>query len=375
MKIKNIYMMLLAAFVMVACDPNKEIYEEMDANPTPITTALEFTLTEDDYELSGNESAAKFGSFSSEDDAKEGIPNILDDKYPQLGEGASAKITYDLYAPIRMSQDSYHELSDQDYDDLGQNYGNLSRPSDVIEAAEFVVPTPEDNEVLELEYKWWNGSFEETREDALTYYDGEWVVSYSPSNEDYYAMGQDFTNFSSRTTARNEIENIMNTTYYVSAEEGDFRTSVFTYTWVDDNDDRHFDNFLAVFFFAEGKWNAIHDVSPRTLQFGHDGSTWVPDNTLKYTMAGNDYAFVATEYADVNPAGVASMAQYGNYDITIWSDEEITNSIADVLAKNFGSAADGQKYLVSYSVYTGSAGDTHTKHFIKEGSVYVLLGE
>ena len=36
MKLKNIYMLVLAAFVMVACDPNKEIYEEMEANPTPI---------------------------------------------------------------------------------------------------------------------------------------------------------------------------------------------------------------------------------------------------------------------------------------------------------------------------------------------------
>ncbi len=375
MKISNIYMLLLAAFVIAACDPLKDINAELEANPTPISTALEFTLSDDDYELSGNENAAKFGSFGSEDEAKEGIPNILSDKYPHLGQGASAKVTYDLYAPIRMSQDSYHKLTDQDYDDLGQNYGNLSSPRDLTDAAEFVVPNPKDNEVLELKYKWYTGSSVETRTSALTYFDGDWVISYTPSNDDYYAMGQSFTNFSSRTTARNEIQNIMNTTYYVSAEDGDFRTAVFTYTYKDNNGDRQFDNFLAVFFFGNGQWNAIHDVSPRILQLGNNGSTWVPDNTLKYTMNGADYTLVATNYADINPAGVASMNQYGNYDITIWSDEEVTNSIADVLANNFGSSDEGQKYLVTYSVWTGSAGDTPSKHYIKSGDKYIIVTE
>ena len=374
MKLKNIYMLVLAAFVMVACDPNKEIYEEMEANPTPIATALEFTLSDDDYELSGNENAAKFGSFSTEDEAKEGIPNILGDKYPHLGDGASAKVTYDLYSPIRMSQDSYYELTSEDYDALDHRYGNLSSPFDIIEAAEYVIPNPLDNEVLELGYEWWTGSNAEDREDILTYYGGEWVVSYVPSNDDYYAMGQSFTNFDSRTTARNEIQNILNATYYVSAEDGDFRTSVFTYTYKDSDDNRQFDNFLIVFFFAEGQWNAIHDVSPRILQLGNDGSTWVPDNTIKYEMTGDDYALVATNYADINAAGVESMSRYGNYDLTIWSDDEVTNSIADVLAKNFGGESEGQQYLVTYSVWTGSAGDTPTKHYIKEGDVYVLSG-
>ena len=89
---------LFTAFTLIsACDPMSEIYDELDENPTPITADLDLVLTADDYELSGIPSAEKYHSFSSVDDAKEGIPNILSAKYPQLGATSSALVMYDLY--------------------------------------------------------------------------------------------------------------------------------------------------------------------------------------------------------------------------------------------------------------------------------------
>jgi hypothetical protein len=371
MNISKLYMFLMAAFAMVACDPNKDIIKELEENPAPITADLDIVLVADDYEDSGNDGAAKFGNFSSEDDAKEGIPNILTAQYPHLGQGSSAKVQYDLYAPIRMSYDTIHTLTSEDYDAIGESYGNLSSLSDIFKATSYIVPDPQGNEVLVLGYEWWNGSGVETREDKMAYYEGDWYISYVPTTEEYYAMGQSFPNFDSRSTARREIEGMLNTNYYLSAEEGDFRTSVFTYTYKNDDGVRQFDNFLAVFMFVGGKWAAIQDVSPRVLQLGHDGSKWVPDNTIKYTMTGDDYAFVVTEYESVNPAGAASMDRFGNYDITIWSAEEIESSIADVLMEHFASSPDGQKYLVFYKVWTGSASDEYTLHMIKSGDTYV----
>ena len=77
MKNLNIYILLMAVLVVVACDPMKETIDDLDANPPPVTADLDFTLTDDDYELSGVESAEKYHSFSNEEDAEEGIPNIL----------------------------------------------------------------------------------------------------------------------------------------------------------------------------------------------------------------------------------------------------------------------------------------------------------
>ncbi len=92
----------MAVLVVVACDPMKETIDDLDATPTTITADLEIVLDDDDYEMSGVPSAETFHSFSNVDDAKEGIPNILNEKYPQLGKPSSAKVVYDLYAPIRM---------------------------------------------------------------------------------------------------------------------------------------------------------------------------------------------------------------------------------------------------------------------------------
>ena len=73
----KILTLIIGFAVVMACDPMKDVYDELDKNPSSISADLDFTLEEDDYELSGIESAAKFKSFSSIDDAKEGIPNIL----------------------------------------------------------------------------------------------------------------------------------------------------------------------------------------------------------------------------------------------------------------------------------------------------------
>ena len=117
----------------------------------------------------------------------------------------------------------------------------------------------------------------------------------------------------------------------------------------------------------------IGSIIESQLQLGHDGSNWVPDNTIKYSMTSADYTAVSEAYADSNPAGSESMANYGNYDTGLWSAEQITESIGGVLKSNFPEADEGQKYLVFYSVYTG-ASQTWTEHLILSGGEYVPVG-
>ena len=75
--IYKILILVIGFTAILACEPMEDIYAELDKNPTPVVSDLNIVLEEDDYELSGNENAAKYGSFSNIDDAKEGIPNIL----------------------------------------------------------------------------------------------------------------------------------------------------------------------------------------------------------------------------------------------------------------------------------------------------------
>ncbi len=383
MKLKNIYLLLLATIILVACDPNKDIYKEMDANPAPIVNDLDFTLSEDDYALSGNENAGKFGNFSTEDDAKAGIPNILDEKYPQLGNTSSAIVGYNLYAPKQSQKVQFlYEVSDQDYADQGHNFGNFDSFSDITEFLDWKYPSlesyedtpqtftaPSRGDLVFLEYKYWAPGLRELK-DGFIYTSEGWEQASGFTQDEYTSMGERFANFSNDDEAELKIPIFLKEKYlYSPRSAGDIES--FTYGLYDGN---VVYGTLIHYEFDGNDWNEYSNEVQKTLQVGNIDGEWVPDNTIKYEMNGADYDLVATNYADINAAGVASMVRFGNYDITIWSDEEVTNSIADVLNKNFASSDEAQQYLVTYSIWTGSAGDTPTKHYIKTDGVYVLSG-
>ncbi|MCG8378801.1 MAG: hypothetical protein MI865_04910, partial [Proteobacteria bacterium] len=86
-------------------------------------------------------------------------------------------------------------------------------------------------------------------------------------------------------------------------------------------------------------------------------------------LVGADYAAIAAAYADSNSAGSGSMETFGNYDIGLWSDQEIFESITTRLLEIFPATAAGQKYLVSYAVWKPGA-DVFTLNVIYDGSAW-----
>ena len=58
-----------------------------------------------------------FGNFNSTDQAKSLIPGLLTDKFPVWGKGSLAEVTYELYAP-KQEQDSIvrYTVTTEDYD-------------------------------------------------------------------------------------------------------------------------------------------------------------------------------------------------------------------------------------------------------------------
>ena len=75
MKISNIYILLLAAFIIAACDPLKDINEKIEED-FAYTNDIDYTLVEDDYEDMGQ----SFPNFSSDEDAQSLIPVFLSDR-------------------------------------------------------------------------------------------------------------------------------------------------------------------------------------------------------------------------------------------------------------------------------------------------------
>ncbi len=367
MKILNIIPLIVALAFCQSCNQLDSELATFDV-PNSVSADLDITLTSDDYDFVEK----SFGNFNDEDEAKELIPRILTNNYPQLGNGSSAIVHYDIYSPIRIGDEVSFELTEDDYTALGRGFGTLDKDWHIIDAVEYKYPSPEANDVVSLTYEWYcNGCAEEgTRTSKASYYDGNWQLAYVPTSDDYTFMGQSFPNFSSRTTARNNIAKVLDTRHLFD-EEGTVRTAVFVYTYVDNNDVRQFEDFLAVFQFDGANWQPIQDVIQQSLQLGHDGTTWVPDNTIKYSLTADDYSAIADATEATNSSGSGSVAQYGNFDLGLWSTDEITAAVGARLLDLFPQV-EGQKYLVSYDTWEPGAG-VRDVHLIFEGGVYVLV--
>ena len=392
MKISYLYTFLLAALVLIACDPLKEVDEEIKNN-TSFVQDIDYTMNEDDYELAGE----PYGNFSDIEDVKTQVPLVLAANFPALGKSSSALVFYEFYngsSPDLRGTKHVETVSDADYEALGFIYGSFDNAtSDVADWANYKYPDAEDGDHADVTFDYYTGGIGvQTATSRVVYTVAyQWQYAYILPDEVYGDFFQESgIDFSNQDEGADKMPTYLNWLYANSSDYSSLNLKEGSITVVQYNfDDRCFGDdctdpgepnvpAVALYIFSATGWVAYGDAYQTTtesLNFGFDGNVWVPDNTIKYPMAQADYDFVVAAYAEITPAGVASMAQYGNYDLTIWSSENIQNSIADVLAKNFGGAEEGQKYSVSYKVYTGSAGDTYTMLMIKQGDVYVPLEE
>lgn len=368
---------LLLAVAIVSCDPLEDTFAELDANTdTAISADMVLTLEDDDYELledaPGGAGAAQYKNFDSPDEPRTLIPVILNSRFPHLGNGSSALVTYDYYSPIRINNAISHTVTAQEYQDMGQTFGNFNDDGDITSAANYLYPDAEEEDLLTLTYQYYTGSSVETRTSKVARLNGFWYISYEPTQDDYRFMGQSFNNFDSRTTGRNRV-GVLLTNKYPFADEGDVRTAVFTYTYVPSGGSRRFEDFLVAYEFDGSAWVGVEDVTAQSLQFGNEDGTWVPDNTIKYVLSGADYTTIATQYAGT-PYG-DNLNTYGNFNRTgsgtSWSAETMVEALGFLLNSGGFVTTDGQKYVITVVVYNGAT-VTEDWSLIRENGVWVL---
>lgn len=193
------------------------------------------------------------------------------------------------------------------------------------------------------------------------------------SSSDYDAMGEDsgrpgrFNNFSGSVDPENYLPRFLGTTppYNFGQEE---------------------DELIVIYRFFNGStvlrgnsYSVINGVwTPRVtqLQFGHDGTKWVPDNTLKYTFVPGDYGFISSEFATIYPDPASNLGNFSSFDRrasggNIWNNDMIEEAIGVLLDSLFPDAEIAQKYQVTFDVFTGTRG-TETIAVIKnEGGEWV----
>jgi len=365
MKISNILILFLALMAIVSCDPLKDVTEEIEASTTFVDD-LDYTLTDDDYDLVDE----SFGSFSSDQAVRDAVPIILANNFPALGKNSSALVHYQFYngsSPDLNGDNIVATVTAQDYDDLGYSYPNFSSEyqSEVEEWANFKYPDGWDGDHIDVTFDYYDGSVNTITGRVVYTVSNQWKYAFVLPDEAYGDFfNESGTDFSTQDEGKEKIPVYLDyllssgSDYYSLTTEPGARMVV-QYNFDDWAGSGDADvPAVALYILSESGWKEYSDgyqTSTETLNFGHDGDKWVPDNTVKYTFAAADYAECGKEENGLgNSAARENIRSYGNFG-TQWSHEEIIGAIDFVLKKNFPDSEVGQKYLVTYNTYP--AGD------------------
>ena len=187
----------------------------------------------------------------------------------------------------------------------------------------------------------------EPKSDFYTYEDGSWELSegvYYLSDDDFDSMGEGsgqpgkYNNFSSSISPDDYLLTFLSNKYPYALEGDDLSV---IYKYYSSNSGAQLRGNL--YTFMNGVWSSFQSTISTSLQFGHDGSTWVPDNTIKYTLVRNsDYEYMASQLTTDEYSGlIGNLAKYGDFDYN-WTDAQIQFALALFLDHLNPNAAEGQ---------------------------------
>jgi hypothetical protein len=215
------------------------------------------------------------------------------------------------------------------------------------------------------------------------YSGGSWEAVdnvYYLSSADFDSMGTgsgqpgQYNNFSSSTSPNNYLPAFMEITFPYGQEEEELFV-IYDYYSSSSGAQRRGN----LYTLTGGMWTGHQSTIQTSLQFGYDNGLWVPDNTIRHTIAQSDYDYIAANYSatDGFADAVSSMAQYGNFDrrssnAAYWSDAMLTTVFADLLDNVIAPNADNdQKYVLTFDIYNGS-NTTEDFSFIKTDGEWVI---
>lgn len=194
-------------------------------------------------------------------------------------------------------------------------------------------------------------------ETFYTYSGGNWVKSkgvYFVQDTDFDSMGEGsgqpgkYNNFGSSTPPDDYLPTFLSLKFPYALEE----TELFViYDYYSSKSGAQIRGNL--YTVINGAWVGYKSTISTTLQFGHDGATWVPDNTIKYILTGADYAYMAAQLtgnADFDNVSLPNLSSYGDFDYN-WTDAQIIQALG-ILADHINpTAEEGQKYTFTYLLY------------------------
>ena len=152
-----IYCLAIFGTIFVGCNPMEDIYDGLDTSADPIIGTDSYTLTSDDYDALG----LGFGSFDSEQQAKDSIPQLLEEMYPFWGEGSQVLVGYELYIGSAegvsdFTQADVYEFTNSDYATAGSDafgfYPNVNATSQIPTVLDAQYASPTEGQLVLAKY-------------------------------------------------------------------------------------------------------------------------------------------------------------------------------------------------------------------------------
>jgi hypothetical protein len=219
----------------------------------------------------------------------------------------------------------------------------------------------------------------DSKGEFFMYSGGSWEANdgvYSLSASDYDSMGEEsgqpgrFDNFSSSTRAENYLPQFLDIKYPFAQEEDEI---FIIYNYFSSNSGLGTRGNL--YTFTNGEWVGHENVISTTLQFGHDGTEWVPDNTIRYTFTSGDVSFISDAFSTIYPGPAGNVGFFGSFDRrpssdNFWSDDMLLEAFNALLENGGFVTTEEQKYVLTYIIYNGATAE-ESMSVIKTGGVWV----
>lgn len=375
---KYILYTIIFGLLFSACNPNKDIYEDIENNADDYRTEFEITLTNDDYEtiselalddavtdeeIANAESIADNLCFSIQASANLYVGAFLDEEYIAPDSTSIVQVIFN-YSVNEYDSLVVFELEDADYtaiggvvaDSLAFTYTEL--PGSYLPNYLFTTDTT-SNYINYVTFEYWkNDTTKIDSSIAYEFVDGTWTVPenvYTLTDEDYESMGSpgNYHNFSSSIPPDHYLPVFLLNNFSYAFEEDKL---FIIYKYYSGSTDVKMDGY----YFNGETW--VNKVQ-KTDQFIQNGTQWVFDPTVHYTMVKSDYA-VLVDYIANHPIYNGYLDQtyfnseyyygassyYDNFDMRIYkrqdndplgllegmSDDEVKTELTNRLKEGIG---------------------------------------
>ena len=349
MKNLSFLLMMFVGLAFMSCEPMEDIHNDLDErlDNRPVEGIGEYTLTADDYDELGLEA----GNFDNLDDAAALIPGLLSENFQVWGEGSLAQVTFDLNAPISPVE---YTMTEAGYAAIGLDMDYFATTSQIKEFLTFQFPQANTNDYVELTYR----TVAVEQEFTFTADDFEEVgAQLDDTYPDPASSAAQYKNFDRREGrdaywSNDMILDAINVVMEENFEGIEGQTYKISY--------------------------AIYDGDPgvESMSVRYNGTSYEVFGATAYEITRDDYDFIGEELGEAYPGPAGNAAQYNSFDIrstsdNYWTEDMILEAVAVVLMERYPSAAEGDKFDITYDTYDGDV-KTVIESVILEDGTYVV---